>query len=107
MRSADGLCSCKCSLDDGGTREPDTWRQRNVSLGVLDWRMLDSIMIRRRLIVLLLSALALTVVGTSWPTPATAKDGDGGGGNGGGDGGGHSGGSDGGRGGGDNSGHGS
>ncbi len=60
---------------------------------------------RRHLAVLLSSVLALAALDAAWPAPATAKDGDGGGG--GGDGGGRGGDSDGGRGGGDNSGRGS
>ncbi|HZH50536.1 MAG TPA: hypothetical protein VEZ16_01515 [Microvirga sp.] len=62
-------------------------------------------MIRRHLIALLSSALALAAAETSWPTAVAAKDGGDGGGRGG-DGGGRGGDSDGGRGGGDNSGRG-
>lgn len=60
-------------------------------------------MIRRHLIVLLMATLALTTVEGSWPTVATAKDGDSGGG-GDNDGGGHGGGDNSGRGGSDDSG---
>jgi len=67
---------------------------------MLCWIALEDFMIRRQLIVLLTATLALSAMGSPWPSAAVAKDGggggDGGGGHGGGDNSGRGGGDDGG-----------